>query len=79
MTKIIKFSKPGCQPCELASNLMQDLGLSYEEINPFDQPDLAVKYQIRSVPTVLILDGEKELERIIGFDAGRLRSLARFA
>lgn len=76
MKKIIKFEKPGCQPCEMVSVVLGEAGVNFEAVNPFDQPELAVKYKIRSVPTVLLLDDEAEVERIVGFDAGRLRKLA---
>lgn len=76
MKKIIKFEKHGCQPCEMVSAVLSEAGVAFEAINPFDQPEMAVKYKIRSVPTVVVLDGETEVERIIGFDAGRLRQLA---
>lgn len=76
MKKIIKFEKHGCQPCEMVSEVLGEAGVAFEAINPFDQPEMAVKYKIRSVPTVVVLDGETEVERIIGFDAGRLRQLA---
>lgn len=76
MKKIIKFEKPGCQPCEMVSAVLGEVGVNFEAVNPFDQPELAVKYKIRSVPTVLLLDDEAEVERIVGFDAGRLRKLA---
>jgi SPBc2 prophage-derived thioredoxin-like protein yosR len=76
MKKIIKFEKQGCQPCEMVSAVLGEAGVAFEAINPFDQPEMAVKYKIRSVPTVVVLDGETEVERIIGFDAVRLRQLA---
>lgn len=76
MKKIIKFEKPGCQPCEVVSALLGEAGVNFEAVNPFDKPDLAMKYKIRTVPTVLVLDGETEVERIMGVDTGRLRKLA---
>lgn len=79
MKKIIKFEKPGCQPCEMVSAVLGEAGVSFESVNPFDQPEMAVKYKIRSVPTVLVLDGETEVDRIMGVDAGRLRQLAELA
>lgn len=79
MKKIIKFEKPGCQPCEMVSAVLGEVGVNFESVNPFDQPDMAVKYKIRSVPTVLVLDGETEVDRIMGVDAGRLRQLAELA
>ena len=79
MKKIIKFEKPGCRPCEIVSNLLGEAGVTFEAVNPFDQPDLAVKHQIRSVPTVWVVDDEVEVERIVGVDTGRLRGLAELA
>lgn len=76
MKKVIKFEKSGCQPCEMVSAVLDEAGVAFEAINPFVQPDLAVKYKIHSVPTVVVLDDETEVERIVGFDASRLRQLA---
>ena len=38
MKKVIKFEKPGCQPCEMVSAVLDEAGVVFEAINPFDQP-----------------------------------------
>ncbi len=76
MKKIIKFEKSNCQPCLAVSDILDDAGIKYEAINPFDQPELATKFQVRSVPTVVVLDDEVEIERIIGVDVTGLKNIS---
>lgn len=76
MKRIIKFEKPNCQPCEMVSVFLKEAGVEYDAINPFDQPDLAMKHKIKTVPTVVVLEDESEVDRIIGVDAERINKLA---
>jgi len=43
------------------------LSIEYERINPFDNPEMAVKYRVRSVPTVILFEENEEIKRTIGF------------
>ena len=56
MKKIIKFEKNDCNPCAMVSDLLDKKGVEYERINPFDNPEIAVKYRVRSVPTVILFE-----------------------
>ena len=38
MARIIKFEKNDCAPCAQVSAYLDNRGISYETINPFDQP-----------------------------------------
>lgn len=76
MKRILKFEKNDCAPCNMVSQFLNQKGISYETINPFDQPETAVKYKVRSVPTVIVLEREEEVQRIIGFKPEELSSLA---
>ena len=67
MRKIIKFEKNDCNPCAMVSDLLDKKGIEYERINPFDNPGIAVKYKIRSVPTVILFEENEEIKRTIGF------------
>lgn len=67
MKKIIKFEKDDCAPCNMVSEYLDNKGVAYETVNPFDQPEMAVKYKVRSVPTVIVLKGNEEVQRVIGF------------
>ncbi|ERJ58554.1 glutaredoxin family protein [Sphingobacterium paucimobilis] len=67
MARIIKFEKNDCVPCDQVSAYLDNKGISYERVNPFDEPELAVKFKVRTVPTVIVLNGEEIQHRIIGF------------
>ena len=60
--KLIKFSLPNCQPCKVLAEQMKKEGIESTEISLFeDTEELGMKFGIRNVPTVVVLD-EKEQE-----------------
>lgn len=67
MARIIKFEKNDCAPCAQVSAYLDDKGVSYETINPYDEPELAVRFKVRTVPTVIVLENDEVQHRIIGF------------
>ena len=75
MRIIIKFEKDDCNPCMMVSELLDKTGIKYEKVNPFDNPEKAVKYKIRTVPTVIVLENENEIKRTIGFKPDELREI----
>ncbi|PTT01514.1 thiol reductase thioredoxin [Pedobacter sp. HMWF019] len=75
MKRILKFEKNDCAPCTMVSQYLNQKGIHYETINPFDQPETAVKYKVHSVPTVIVLEKEEEIQRIIGFKPEELSAL----
>ena len=68
MKKILRFTASWCQPCKgLEMNLNSaKLDLPVEVIDIDEDEDLATQWQIRSVPTLLMLDGETEVKRNSG-------------
>lgn len=75
MTRILKFEKSDCVPCNQVSDYLDRKGISYEKVNPFDKPELAMQFKVRSVPTVIVLKGSEETQRIIGFKPEELSTL----
>ena len=75
MKRIIKFEKSDCNPCTMVSELLDKTGIKYDKINPFDNPEMAVKHKVRTVPTVILLEGEDELKRTIGFNPEELKEI----
>ena len=76
MTRVIKFEKNDCAPCNQVSEFLDQRGISYETVNPFDKPELAIQYKVRTVPTVLVIEQEQEKQRIIGFKPEELSAIA---
>ena len=79
MTKrVIKFEKENCAPCEQVSKWLEERGIEYETINPYETPSEAAKYRVRSVPTVLVYEGDEEVGRTVGFKPEMLSSVLGF-
>lgn len=75
MKKIIKFEKEDCNPCTMVSEYFNANRVSFDAVNPFNSPEVAMKYKIRSVPTTLLVEGEDVLMRIVGFQPTALKSM----
>lgn len=76
MSKIIKFEKDSCPACTMVENFLNDNGVKVEKVNPFDNPKLATKYKISSVPVTILLDDEgNEIERSRGFNPEELEEM----
>lgn len=75
MKKIIKFEKDDCNPCAMVSQVLDKSGVKYEKINPFNNPEIAMKYKVRSVPTTILIAGEEEVKRSVGFNLDELNEL----
>lgn len=65
MKKIIKFSAPWCSSCRVISPIFDVLKeeysskISLEDINVDVTPEIAKKYGVTSLPTILFLEGEE--------------------
>ena len=75
MKKILKFEKNDCNPCALVSDLLDKSGVQYEKVNPFNNPELAMKYKVRSVPTVILVEQDQEIRRTVGFKPEELQEI----
>lgn len=58
--KVLKFEAAWCGPCKMLSKVMEDagdkIGVPVEVIDIDQNRDLAVKYGIRGVPTLVVVD-----------------------
>ena len=68
MKEYLYFSAPWCQPSKTLSPVLEQVNntIPVNKINVDEQPDFAQKYGIRSVPSVVLLDGGLEVKRHIG-------------
>lgn len=72
--KCIKFSAEWCIPCQNLRIPFEEISkdenfkkFSFEEVDIEDKPDIARKFKVKSIPTILILDDNEEiLEKIVG-------------
>lgn len=76
MVKLLKFEKDNCPACTMVENFLNENDVVAEKVNPFDNPKLAVKYKISSVPVTILLDEEEnEVQRSIGFKPDQLNEI----
>ena len=69
MKKLIKFSASWCQPCKaLAGNMKYvDFGdVEVKEVDIDENFDEAKKFNIRGVPTLVLLEDDVEVKRTSG-------------
>ena len=75
MKKIIKFEKNDCNPCAMVSEFLDKKGVEYERINAFDNPEMAMKFKVRTVPTVILMENNAEVKRVMGFKMEELNEM----
>jgi len=68
MAKIIYFTAPWCGPCRTFGPIVESSGLPVHKVNIDEDQELAARYGVRSVPTLLKVDenGQEVGQRVIG-------------
>ena len=68
--ELLYFSAPWCGPCRMFGPIMERLseeGLRIKKVNIDEETDLVAQYGIRSVPTVIKVDGNgNKLDMFVG-------------
>jgi glutaredoxin len=71
VTNVVLYSRPGCHLCDDARAVLQDEGVTFEEVD-IDQDDALLKRYLERIP-VISLDGADVFEFFV--DRARLREL----
>ena len=71
MIKVIKFSATWCGPCRALSPIFNEVksqmpDVVFQEIDIDQNSDLAIKYNVRGVPTIVIEKDNQEVTRKSG-------------
>ena len=68
MKRILRFTASWCEPCKALSMNLEtaDIKMPIEVVDIDVHDDLAREYGIRSVPTLVMLDENIEVKRIVG-------------
>ena len=60
MKKLIKFEKDNCPACKQVEMFLMNNRTKAKIINPFENPELAGKFNISSVPVTILLNFKDE-------------------
>ena len=69
---LVDFWADWCMPCKMVAPVLEELSRSYAgkmkvaKIDVTDQADIAAEYEVVSIPTFVVFDSGKEVERLVG-------------
>ena len=71
MISVKKFYAEWCGPCKVLTPVMENVqtkfqGVSFESVDIDSQFEVAQKYYVRSVPTVIVEKNGEEVQRFVG-------------
>lgn len=69
---LVDFYADWCGPCNAIAPVIEELAKELEgkvkvgKINVDENPDIAVEYNVMSIPTLIVFKNEKEEKRLVG-------------
>jgi thioredoxin len=78
---LVDFYADWCAPCKMVAPLVDELAgehvgrMLVVKIDTDRAPEVAMTFQIRSIPTLILFEEGKEVERSLGFEPERVRAL----
>ncbi len=69
---MVDFWAPWCGPCRMIAPVIEELAEDFEgkakicKVNTDEQQDIAIKYGIRSIPTILFFNKGEMIDQMVG-------------
>lgn len=69
-TMIVDFWAPWCRPCKQVEPILEEISKEYNilvgKLNVDDFPEISQKYQISSIPTMIVFENGVRVKQITG-------------
>lgn len=78
---LVDFYADWCAPCKMVAPLLDEIAhdnvgrILVAKVDTDRAPEVAMRYGIRSIPTLLLFEAGEEIERSVGFEPERVREL----
>ena len=69
---LVDFWAEWCAPCKMVAPVLEDLAIEYDgkikftKVDVDSNPQTAMKYGIRSIPTLLVFKGGSPVDQVVG-------------
>ncbi len=69
---VVDFWAPWCMPCRMVGPIIEELAgtfsgeASFAKVNVDDSPQVAVRYNIRTIPTIMIFKSGECVDTVVG-------------
>lgn len=82
---LVDFYADWCAPCKFVAPLIDELAETHKgtllvvKIDTDQAPELSQRFTIRGIPTLILFKGGEEIDRSVGFEPERVRSMVQDA